>query len=224
MTLPPLQVQAHGSIRVNLALAHLRAALTHARDCEKLESEHTWPATQEILDRHFACASGAIVGATCGLEAALNEFHQDAIDGSDASLGLAAAARSQIVDLWDTVDRAPLLRKFSWILSLANAPPLSAGVLPYQSAASVIALRDALVHYKPEWYHDLERSKRLEDRLRGQFPLNRLCADGMAFVPYRACGHGSGVWACRSVVHYLTEFYEKLALQPKKLAQMKAAL
>ncbi len=210
--------------RVNLAVSHLRAAVSHSQECELLERDHEWPATQDILNRHFACASGAIIAAACALEASVNEFHQDAIDGTTNALGRAATARQQIVELRDTVDRAPLLRKFTWILSLADAPPLRAGEEPMQSAASVIELRDALVHYKPEWYHDLKQSRRLEDRLRGRFPLNRLSTDSMAFVPYRACGHGSGLWASRSVVGFLAAFYAQLGFEPKKVSQMKAAV
>src|SRR3954463_6897675 len=101
MTLPGLQLQARGEIRVNLAGSHVRSALALAQDCEPLERDHKWPARQHILDRHFGYASGAIVGASSGLEAAINELRQDAIDGIDHSLGLAAAVKRQIIDLWD---------------------------------------------------------------------------------------------------------------------------
>jgi hypothetical protein len=219
-----MSLKAHAQVRVNLAMAHLRGAQIHAENCASLEREHTWPATQEVLDRHFGLASASVISATCALEASINEFRQDAIDGSQAQLGAAERAMTQITELWDTVDRAPLLRKYQWVLSLARADALTSGSEPVRSTADLIALRDALVHYKPEWYHDLKQSKTLEARLKGKFALNRLATQDMAFVPYRACGYGSGIWAVRTVMTFLRSFYQRLGIEPKKLLQTQAFL
>jgi hypothetical protein len=116
------------------------------------------------------------------------------------------------------------LRKYEWVLSLAGAPALTRGADPFQSAADLIALRDALVHYKPEWYHELKLSKTLEERLRTKFPPNRLSADGLPYLPYRACGHGSGLWAVRSAVNFLSAFYACLDVMSKKLSDVEAVL
>jgi hypothetical protein len=211
-------------VRTNLAAAHLKAAQLQAEACAPLERDYTWPATQPILDQHFGLASGAIILAVCGLEAAINEFHQDVIDGHSESIGRAAAIADQIIELWDTVDRAPLLRKYEWIVSLTRANALPRGADPYQSAADLIALRDALVHYKPEWYHDLKQSQTLEERLRTKFASNRLAAEGLPYLPYRACGNGSGLWGVKSAVALLAAFYAGLDVMPKKLVQLGAFL
>jgi hypothetical protein len=211
-------------VRVNLAVAHLRGALALAIECDGLERHHVWPATQVILDRHFGCASGAVIGAACALEAAVNEFRQDVIDGFDDDLGSASHVKRQIVDLWDTVDRLPLLRKFDWVLSLAQANPMPKGAEPLQSTADLFELRDALVHYKPEWYDDLKHSQRLEQRMKSKFALNRLAPADAAFLPYRACGVGASLWAAEAVAAFLKEFYARLGIRPKKVEAMEAVI
>jgi hypothetical protein len=195
-----------------------------ARDCAPLERDHTWPATEDVLQRHTASAIGAVIFAVSALEAAVNELHQDAIDRSHAQLGAAARVAPQIEQLWDTVDRAPLLRKYQWFLSLADLPLLEAGAEPLQTATDVIEVRDALIHYKPEW-HDLPRdSRRLEARLANKFPLNALSMPDQTFIPYRCCGYGCAVWSLRGVTAFLSHFYERLGVESKKVAAMGEAV
>ncbi len=215
-------IVAAGSIRSNAALLHLRAARRHSRACDHLEREHEWPATDGILGEHFARATGAVLSATCALEAFINEFYQDAVDGSDSELGVASAARKEIVDLWDTVDRAPTLRKYQWVLSLARVDSMPEGEDPYQSAADLVALRNALAHYRPEWYHERRVSDKLEKRLLGRFPTNRLAPSSMAFIPHRAIGAGCGHWSVATVVSLVQRFYAGLQVVPKKVARIAA--
>ncbi|HKP29042.1 MAG TPA: hypothetical protein VJU15_06550, partial [Gemmatimonadales bacterium] len=77
--------------------------------------------------RHGTSATGAVILAAAALEAGINEFHLEAADGSVAALGLAGPSIIQIVSLWDTVERAPLLRKYEWALALAGRPAFDRG-------------------------------------------------------------------------------------------------
>lgn len=219
-----IEVTATGSVRVNAALLHLRAARQHAEACDVLEQQFEWPATERILGEHFARATGSVLSAACALEAALNEFYQDAVDGFGTEIGAADSARQELQDLWDTVERAPVMRRYQWVLSVSRVDRLLEGAEPYQSASDLIALRNALAHYRPEWYHDKHTSDRLEKRLIGKFAHNRLAPSSMMFLPYRALGAGCGRWAAASVVGFLEQFYANLGAKPKKLAMMRESL
>jgi len=54
------------------------------------------------------------------------------------------------------------MRKYQWVLSLSRVDRLLEGPEPYQSASDLMLLRNALAHYRPEWYHDKSTSDRLE--------------------------------------------------------------
>ena len=165
--------------------------------------------------RHTTLASAAVISAVCALEATVNEFHLDAIDRHEIFLGKAVGAASRIARLWDTVERAPILRKYEWLLDLAGAEPFAAGRAPYQPAADLIELRDVLVHYKPEWSDARNLSKRLEARLRSKFALNPLAAPDQFFIPYRCLGFGCAAWAVASSRALILSFFERLGVTPR---------
>lgn len=75
---------------------------------------------------------------------------------------------------------------------------LDKGAEPYQSAALLIGLRNALVHYKSESVAD-DVEHRFTKTLRGRFPDNRLMkGSGNPWWPDHALGAGCVQWAFES--------------------------
>jgi hypothetical protein len=202
---------ATAAVRTNLSPHHLLGAAFLAHDCYPLERDYVWPANDEILFRHSAYAIGAIVLSASALEAAANEFYQDAADRHLPALGKAAPVAELIVQTWDTVERSSILRKYEWFLQLAGCAPMHRGDAEFRAAGDVVELRNALVHFKPEWSSDLKRNQKLEARLIGKFAHNRLSMPGQHFIPYRGLGHGSGVWAVRAIQRFVDGFYSVLS-------------
>jgi hypothetical protein len=70
-------------------------------------------------------------------------------------------------------ERVPVLGKYQSALRLAGVEPFDDGRAPFQDVESLVKLRDALVHYKPEWHNvESQPHHKREARLRGKFPLN----------------------------------------------------
>jgi hypothetical protein len=205
-------VSATASVRPSMSFEHLRSAALFAGMCGQLESPHSWPPPDDIWNRHSAAASSAVVLAVCSLEAIINEFHLNAADGAGPQLGKAAAMARRIADVWDTVERQSLLRKFQWVLEIAGCEPFETDRLPYADVKCLVELRNELVHYKPEWSHSMERGSRLEQRLRGKFDLNVLAAPGMHFLPYRCLGAGCARWAVTTVLAFTKGFDTRLGV------------
>jgi hypothetical protein len=76
-------------------------------------------------------------------------------------------------------------------------------------------LRNALVHYKPEWDTDLENHKKIEDRLKSRFKINPFSHDNDAFFPKKCLGHGCAEWSVQSVIKFIQDFYNKMGFSPK---------
>jgi hypothetical protein len=78
---------------------------------------------------------------------------------------------------------------------------------------SLIALRNALVHYKPEWDTEQKKHKEIEDRLiKSRFALNPFAGPNDAFFPKKCLGHGCAEWAVTSGVTFINEFFNRLGL------------
>ncbi len=132
-------------LRTNLSFQHIRGAALNAGRCAPLEHDYEWPATETVLLEHGTAAASAVILATCSLEAHINEWHLDAVEGTSQVLGRAAPAAKMISDLWDTIERQSLLRKYQWLLEVSSCRPLDKGCSSYRAAADLIDVRDYLV-------------------------------------------------------------------------------
>lgn len=97
-------------------------------------------------------------------------------DGYLAPLPVEAPAL--MADLWRFTEHGARLRpleKYERLLRIAGAPALERGAQPYQDAALVIRVRNAIAHYLPE-DRSADIPHRLEQGLRGKFDENPLMA------------------------------------------------
>lgn len=97
--------------------------------------------------------------STAALEAAVNEIYLQAVDKTlSAFTRIDAVQVALIAELWQVLEnsRAPMLKKHDIALTAIGQSPFRLGVEPVQSAASLIGLRDPLIHFKPEWNDELE--------------------------------------------------------------------
>jgi hypothetical protein len=113
--------------------------------------------------------TGAVLSAVASLEATINELFIDAqhkdpytFEGADPEFAPLLAER------WKGVERKrwSTLRKYQLVLNLAKKQEFDRDGSPYEEVDSLIDLRNALVHYKPEWDTDQKRHKKIEDRLK----------------------------------------------------------
>ena len=201
------------SVKTNLSLHHIRSAAWFAGRATPIEAAYTWPATEEILLQHQTFSTSAVISAVCATEAYLNEVHLDIVDGNVDQLGKIGERLEMFRNLWDTAERLPTLRKYEWAFTLGTNSTLDRGAKTYQNVADLIALRNELVHYRPEWSHTPLRSTRLEKRLFGRFPLNRLSMPSQLFIPYRCLGAGCAAWAVESAYAFVSSFSDSLTLR-----------
>ena len=129
----------------------------HASDrAREIEAAHTGNSTFDI--EHNAYVLSAVVSSAGFLEAAINEFFQDAHDGhglkADEYLApLPADAIEAMAATWRDTDqgfRLNALEKWQLMLTFAGRAALDRGAAPFQDAQSVTLLRNAILHFRPE--------------------------------------------------------------------------
>ena len=142
-----------------------------------------------------------------------NELFRDSIDHTRALGSVTPDQMRLLATFWPEVETYPILRKYQIILAACGHAPLPEGEAPFQSCADLVILRNELVHFKPEWDHELKRHKKLESRLSTKFTQNQLSTQSvgtMVWFPHRCLGAGCAEWACATVQAFSVAFWQKL--------------
>ncbi|WP_043386798.1 helix-turn-helix domain-containing protein [Streptomyces mutabilis] len=114
-----------------------------------------WAAEQAVEHRTYAM--GAVLTAFAFLEASVNEVlasaAEEQLEMGGGRGGLTAEERAALVGLQEAwPGRGPsLLERVRLVLHLLRKTPFSRGEEPFQSADVLRRLRNALLHYRPEW-------------------------------------------------------------------------
>jgi hypothetical protein len=119
---------------------------------------------------------------------------------------------------WKKIERTGPLTKHAKVLELAGAAPFQKDASPWLDMENLIALRNSLVHFNPEWVSDMPRSLSLEERLRGLFSLSPYVPGDLPTVPYRCLSATAAVWAVRTARGFVEAFAAKL-MMPLELKQ-----
>lgn len=221
------------SHKLPLSTDHLAASVvfaTQARDFERGRRERV---VLHKRSEHTAASIGCILSTVAYLEANINEFFSDAADeGMSDGVAASQTVIARLRKVWNTTgSNTTILDKYDIVLALCDLPTFDKGAAPYQGVAKLVRLRNALVHFVPEWQpggghgEDAELDS-LARSLRRVFPENALAAPHEPFFPYRCLGYGSSKWAVTQSVAFVTEFMSRLGVgfSPSYLLESISAL
>ena len=213
----PLQI----STRTCLSINFIQSAAFFSRESHRLElcsdpDKMTPDERNRLWTEHNAVVVGAIISATAFLEAAINELFAESGDEFQEHLGeLPEEDRKLISRMWNQgiprTAKFTIVQKYEVFLSLLNRAEFDRSVEEYDRIQSLIRLRNALIHYEPEWQtHDASRSQadlhNLERHLRSRFAINPFTGGGNPFYPDKCLGHGAAEWAVESSVVFFDLF------------------
>jgi hypothetical protein len=207
------QANVTAYVKHNFSRQHLKAAELFAGLAARIEARDELSEVER--SEHRAYVTGAIVFAAAFLEASINELFLESIDKSPNSLGsLTDQQAALLAELWEHVEQQPVLGKYQVTLAACGKAAFEKGKDPYQGADGLLKIRNALIHYKPEWDNELEEHRKLKSRLDGRFTLNRHGA-GLWF-PHQCLGAGCAAWAADQAGKFMTEFCQRLGI-PSRL-------
>jgi hypothetical protein len=180
---------------------------------DQLKLLETPPLAHDIatIIKHQAYASSAVLASVAFLEAAINSFGLVPLDKFTATGQLPENPRERFAFLKDFTRDLRLLEKYQFALTIIGLAPFGTGIEPYQSTYLLIRLRNALVHYTPEWAHELDDHDKLEKQLRPKFKINPLVDDIHDLFFPRAClGLGCAEWSISVASRFLETFYTQV--------------
>jgi hypothetical protein len=206
---------ARASLKTHFNVQHMVSAALFARKALEIETTHEQDLVSgEPYYAHRGYVTGAVLSAVASLEATINELFIDAQHGDPNTFkGADRMIPRLFAEYWDEIEGARILTKYQMALILARKGKFDRGGSPYQEVDSLIQLRNALVHYKPEWDTDQNAHRRIQERIESyRFELNPFTGPNDAFFPKKCLGHGCAEWAVNSGVAFINEFFDRLGL------------
>ncbi len=225
-----------------LSFSHIKAAAHFAKLSYEIEDKYDDSKdSSKLFDEHRSYVIGSIITTVSYLEATINELFTDVADGVYSN-GLDHNVIALMARMWKLEIKPPnttkvaktysplddlkpsVLQKFQIALTLAGKDLFDTGKAPYQDVDYLILLRNALIHYKPEWIGTGEKykdtlseklRKKLESRIQTINPMRR---EADVFFPHQCLGYGCAKWAVESSVKFSDEFFSKIGL-PSNLNQ-----
>ena len=212
-----LGVSATVSLKTNFSGHHMLSAAHFARQSAIIEKNYKDEITDELRAEHRAYVTGAIIVSVASLEATINEVFISAVDNENLFEDFDPTTPKALKELFDIVERSTILQKYQFVLIAANKEVFECGKSPYQAVDCLIKLRNALVHYKPEWDTDSKNPhKSIENCLNNKsFKTNPFSHANDAFFPKRCLGHGCAEWSVKSTIEFIEDFYRRMGFPPK---------
>ena len=207
-------------VKSGLFQFHLNSAARFAFACGKIEDDEKhleWP--QPRWEEARSNALAAVVLAAASLESSVNEFYQQSLDRDHKALKpLSETQMKVLAELWPDIERISPVRKYQVALLALGYEPMVRGEEPYRSADGLMRLRNALMHFRPEWDDYLKHHQSLEHRLFQLFPVSALAerAKGqMVWFPFKCLGKGCAEWAIESAVRFSQSFASTLGIRER---------
>lgn len=204
------------------SIQHVQAAAYLTRCAGKIEAGLTDETSDEAVALK-AYVSSALFSSVAFLEALANEIYADAIRPEGGHLSeLAERDRSMMASLGETdsVQKASILSKYDLLLRAAGKSPLPSDRDPHKAIATIIRLRNEIVHYKASFFDvgtegmvragSFHQSK-LPEQIKGKFEP-RKGARGISGDAW--FGHGLAQWSVTSAVAYADAVFSSLGINP----------
>lgn len=223
-------------LRSPLSYTHINAAAHFAKLSYEIEERYKEYPSSDVFYQHQAYVIGCIITAASYLEATINELFANIADGCITPEELGHDIALIMANMWKVEIKPPnktkpekvysplddlkpsILQKYQIALTLAQKDLFDTGKAPYQDIQYLIELRNALIHYKPEWWGDVEDyEKVLSEKLKKNLEfrikrLNLLTGKDNPFFPNKCMGYGCAKWAVESSVNFTEEFFQKMGL------------
>lgn len=211
--------------RTYFSITHILSASYLTRQALILEESFDGTYSEQLFAQHKAYVTGALFTAVSFLEANVNELFSDTTDEStlvnDSKLkNLDSRAIRIMSSHWERgIPRSasyPIVEKYQIALELAEKTLFDKGQSPTQDIQLLVSLRNALIHYEPEWiinHSEMSiKEHKFESALKSRFEPSKLFGSGNAYYPNRLLGHGCAEWAVNNSIKFVEQFCDRLGI------------
>jgi hypothetical protein len=196
----PAKVEGKLRQRSAFAVQHMMAAARFSRMCGEIEIANKDQPLGNFFDSQIGAVSATVMLVTASLESNINEY---LCEPEQVFPKLPGESPHTLVQL---LEKKSILEKYQTVLSFLGCSEYSAGEAPYQDIDALIKLRNALVHFKPEWHDEQELHRKIEGRLKGRFEINPAIGENGVFFPQQCMSYGCTKWAVNTTLSFMKDF------------------
>lgn len=144
-------------------------------------------------------ALGVLTLSTAALEAFANELY---FEGEGLESDLNSKTKEILGEL---IDRENLLAKYELVLAIRTSRGLPYGESVIQNVQTLILLRNAVIHFRPEWSSDDGEHAKLSKKLNHKFaPSPYFSGEGL--FPRAWVSAEFAVWALKTTIKFFDYF------------------
>lgn len=136
---------ANPNVLHHFALQHLLTTARFARLCHGIEQENEGKPLGQFFEEIQSLVTAGVLSSVASMEDNLNEL---LVDNPRFGSNLTDRAFEEI---WSDAERRSLLDKYQFILTLLDHDTIPRGERLFQNADALVKMRNALVHFRPEW-------------------------------------------------------------------------
>lgn len=187
--------------RSGFAVPNLLAAAHFGGAAKRMEIEHENEPLGPFWDEIRWNVVAAIVMSATALEANFNEHMLE----KDFLANLEGEAQEAAKGL---LSKTTLLERYQAARQLAVGTKFDLGAEPYQSIYTLVRVRNALVHFEPEWQDEQVAHRKIGALLSGRFKLSPFFPKSSPVFPDRCMGAGFAEWTVLNTLKFIQAFHE----------------
>jgi len=223
----------YGYSWIPLSGKYLYSANFFMLKCHEIEMSKTskYP---DVYGSHHAYTINSIISSVAFLETYINQFYCSLIDAPFPNQKKIVGKKlHRIQKMWAMgIPRTAsysIPKKYQIALILSDNVSFSDKDPIYQKIITITQLRNALIHYEPEWTElnedpqiEREKIKKLGKKLQHEkFPSNPFVNDYMEFYPVRCLGYGCTKWVYDNSLNFVIEFENRMGIESTDLKEYK---
>jgi hypothetical protein len=117
---------------------------------------------------------------------------------------------------WPKYEQKKVLDKFQLAMRLRTKKRIDSGDTIYKNAETLILMRNAVVHFKPEWSHEKKIQKKIEQRIPKKLPLSPF-AHGDSVFPDQCMSYGCARWCVETALAFVDAFCTQSGIENRYL-------
>jgi len=189
---------ATASTRSQLYINHMLAAATFARELGAVQAQHDGGPIGDFVETILMKANAAAIMSVAAAEAYLNGILEDGLKLFPDDMLLIFNKNAESIERMEARDKA------DWILLLRKTSQLERGSHISQQFAALCKLRNALIHYRPEWSHEDKTHARLSAFLgSARIAPNPWMSSDVLWFPRKWAGHSGASWAVHTSLAFI---------------------
>jgi len=201
--------------RSNFAVVHMMAASQFARLCYAVEEKNKGLELGSFFEEIRSYVVGTILSSVASIESNINEVFADL---QDHLINHTNVETEILKEIWPLIEQRPILEKYEFALVLNKKRKMDKGVQQYNFVNILIKVRNALVHFKPEWHDAQQEHNKIGKQLQGKFEMSPFLDSNNPIFPLRCMTHGFADWAIRSCLDF-AEWFAKESEFPNRYVQ-----